>query len=185
MQLLCYKLVDVWNHLLSTIRIFGLNLRGATISQKAFLAKVNANWPHQLEIGAHSMIEARVIFKHDGPYAKGRSISIGKTVFIGTGVEFNIKERITIGDDSLIGAGSRFIDHDHGLGLASPMRLQACPTAAITIEANVWIGANVIVLKGVTIGTGAVIAAGAVVNKAVPANEIWGGVPAKKIGERN
>lgn len=33
-------------------------------------------------------------------------------------------------------------------------------------------------------GNGAVIAAGSVVNKNIAPNEIWGGVPAKKIGER-
>ena len=34
------------------------------------------------------------------------------------------------------------------------------------------------------IGKGAVVAAGAVVNKSVAPYEIWGGVPAKKLGER-
>jgi acetyltransferase-like isoleucine patch superfamily enzyme len=38
---------------------------------------------------------------------------------------------------------------------------------------------------GVWIGDGDVIAAGAVVTKAVAANEIWAGVPAKKIGLRD
>ena len=41
-----------------------------------------------------------------------------------------------------------------------------------------------IVLQGVKIGDGAVVAAGAVVTKDIPANEVWGGVPAKKIKDR-
>ena len=39
-------------------------------------------------------------------------------------------------------------------------------------------------LDGVTIGNGAVIGAGAVVSKDIPDYEIWGGNPAKKVGER-
>ena len=64
------------------------------------------------------------------------------------------------------------------------MNKQQSTEASIVIEDDVWLGVNVAVLKGITIASGAVIAAGAVVAKSVPANEIWGGVPARKIGER-
>jgi len=36
----------------------------------------------------------------------------------------------------------------------------------------------------VTIGRGAIIAAGAVLTTSVGANEIWGGVPARKLRDR-
>ena len=49
------------------------------------------------------------------------------------------------------------------------------------INNGVWVGARVVILPGVTIGEGAVIAAGAVVNKDVPANTLFGGVPARFI----
>lgn len=52
---------------------------------------------------------------------------------------------------------------------------------ACNIANNVVIVANTVILKGVSIEDGAVIAAGAVVNYDIPAYEIWGGVPAKKI----
>lgn len=94
------------------------------------------------------------------------------------------EKKISIGDNTLIASGSQFIDHDHGIDKNQLMRFQYGPEAEINIEEDVWIGANVIVLKGVSIGKGAVIAAGAVVNKSIPSYEIWGGVPAKKIGER-
>ncbi|MEQ3644768.1 MAG: CatB-related O-acetyltransferase [Paracoccus sp. (in: a-proteobacteria)] len=53
-----------------------------------------------------------------------------------------------------------------------------------SIGNDVWIGNRVTIIAGVTIGDGAIIGAGAVVTKDVPAYEIFGGVPAKKIGER-
>lgn len=44
---------------------------------------------------------------------------------------------------------------------------------------------NVVVSPGVHIGDGAIIAAGAVVTRDVPSLEVWGGVPARKIGVRD
>ena len=55
----------------------------------------------------------------------------------------------------------------------------------IEIGHHCWIGTGAIVLQGVKIGDGAVVAAGAVVTKDIPANEVWGGVPAKYIKKRN
>lgn len=56
---------------------------------------------------------------------------------------------------------------------------------AIILEDRVWIGPNAIILHSVHIGEGAVIAAGAVVTKDVEPFTVVGGIPAKKIAERN
>lgn len=53
--------------------------------------------------------------------------------------------------------------------------------APIKIGDVVFIGARSIICKGVTIGDHSMIAAGSVVVKYVPANEVWGGNPAKFI----
>ena len=78
------------------------------------------------------------------------------------------------------------IDHDHGFATrAVPIVRQTTGgEQAITIEDDVWIGVESVILKGVTIGRGAIVAAGSVVTKSVGAYEIWGGIPAKKIGMR-
>ena len=49
---------------------------------------------------------------------------------------------------------------------------------------DVWIGCDVTIISGVNVGNGAIIGAGAVVTKDIPPYEIWGGVPARKLGER-
>tara|TARA_Y100000766_G_C18888879_1_gene597385 strand:+ start:1383 stop:1889 length:507 start_codon:yes stop_codon:yes gene_type:complete len=55
---------------------------------------------------------------------------------------------------------------------------------SIIIEDDVWIGARAIILSGSKIGKGSIIASKAVVNCDIPANEIWGGVPAKFLKKR-
>jgi acetyltransferase-like isoleucine patch superfamily enzyme len=42
-----------------------------------------------------------------------------------------------------------------------------------------------VVLKGIEIGDGAIVAAGAVVTKSILPREIWAGIPARKIGQRD
>lgn len=111
-------------------------------------------------------------------------IAIGNNVFIGDFCEFNISKKIAIGDNSLIASGCKFIDHDHGIVKGQLMKFQNENIQAIAIGNDVWLGCNVVVLKGVTILDGAIVAAGAVVTKSIPSNEIWGGIPAHKIGER-
>ena len=54
----------------------------------------------------------------------------------------------------------------------------------VTIKEGAVLGAAVTVLPGVTIGKNAVIGAGATVTCDVPANEIWAGVPARKLKDK-
>jgi len=164
---------------------YWLKFRGLNSSSFINLKTTFFSWPHKVRIGQNTIVEHNVYFKHDGPYSGGISIDIGKDCFIGNNVEFNIKEFISVGDSTLIGSGCKFIDHDHGLKLGILTKNQPCPTAPIHVDENVWIGANVVILKGVHIGKNSVIGAGAVVNKPVPPNEIWGGVPARKIRNRD
>jgi len=54
----------------------------------------------------------------------------------------------------------------------------------VVIGNDVWLGASVTLLDGVTIGDGAIVAAGSLVNKDIEPYAIYGGVPAKKLGDR-
>ncbi|MCP5004422.1 MAG: acyltransferase [Planctomycetes bacterium] len=55
----------------------------------------------------------------------------------------------------------------------------------ITIGNNVTVGVKAVILPGVEVGDNAIVAAGSIVTKdtKIPSREIWGGIPAKKIGE--
>ena len=160
-------------------------LSGATIGRGTRIPRMWANWPHQVKIGENCVLEPGIRFKFDGPWASGPNIEIGDETFLGTNVEFNVQGKVTIGSKCLVGAGCRFIDHDHGLELETPIGDQSCEIGPIELKEDVWLGANVLILKGVTIGQGAVVGAGAVVRSDVPAKEIWAGVPARKISDRS
>lgn len=168
----------------SKLRILKYSVSGLKVGKNTLLPQVNITWPHQVVIGNNCVLEKQIYFKFDGIWKPGPSIIIGDHVFIGTGCEFNIRKKITVGEDSLIASGCRFIDHDHGTKAGGLMRKQHGAEKEIKVGNNVWLGCNVTLLKGVEIGDGAIVAAGAVVTKSILANEIWGGVPAKKIGDR-
>lgn len=157
---------------------------GAKIGRGTNVPRMFVTWPHQLKIGRNCKLQSDVFFNYDHYWMPGPSIVIGDRVFIGQRCEFNIRQRLEIGNDSLISSGVKIIDHDHGIDPDQLIGGQAQEEKAIIIGSDAWIGANAIILKGVRIGDGAVIGAGAVVTKSVPAGEIWLGVPAKRTGSR-
>lgn len=155
-----------------------------SIGEGTRFSRLYATWPHNTLIGRWCQLEHGVYFHFDGIYTPDRAILLGDHCFVGSGCEFNVSLRVRIGDNCLIAAGTRFIDHDHGLSVDCPMKDQPTISAAIEVGSDVWIGANCIILKGVHIGDGAVIAAGSVVTKSVPARAIVAGVPARLIRMR-
>lgn len=110
----------------------------------------------------------------------GKNLKIGKNVFFNSGVKIQDQGGVTIGDGALLGHNVVLATLDHRL---DPQHRGHLIPAPVHIGKNVWIGANATVCKGVMIGDGAVIAAGAVVTTDVPANTIYGGVPAREIKE--
>lgn len=112
-------------------------------------------------------------------------LELGYAVYVGRNVFLGAYQPLRIGRESLIGAYTYIITGNHRIDdLSKPIRLQGYTGAPIDIGNDVWIGCHVVILPGVTVGDGAVIAAGSVVNKDIPAYEIWGGVPARKLGTR-
>lgn len=87
---------------------------------------------------------------------------------------------ISLGNNVTVATGVRLITHDNSI--SKPLPEFSDLFGRITIEDNCFIGAYSIILCGVTIGKNSIIGAGSLVVKSVPSGEIWGGVPAKKIG---
>lgn len=176
-QVYLYKIVG-------NCKIACYNALGANISYTVRLNKITILWPHQVVIGAYTKVEDNVEIKIDGQYKQGKSVIIGQSVYIGRGVEFNIIDGLHIENNALLASGVKCIDHDHGIDLGKKIGKHPGKSAPIVLKDNCWIGANAIILKGVIVGEGAVVAAGSIVLQSIPSYEIWGGIPAKKIGKR-
>lgn len=112
-------------------------------------------------------------------------IKIGDRVGM-SAVTITAHQRITIGDDTQIGAGTVIVDCDfHDVLSTNPAQRQhnLGETRPVQIGRNVFIGTRCIILKGVTIGDNAVIGAGSIVTKNIPQNEIAAGNPIRIIGQ--
>jgi serine acetyltransferase len=111
---------------------------------------------------------------------KGGKLIIGNRVGI-SNTAFYAAHEIIVEDDAVIGAGCKIYDTDFHSTIAE-YRLNGNTNVKgmpVRIGRRSFIGGHSIILKGVSIGEQAVVAAGSVVTKSVPANEIWGGNPAK------
>lgn len=102
------------------------------------------------------------------------------------GPNCQVGPKVKMGRYVMLGPKVSIVGGDHRFDVPGvPMIFTGRPELRETIiEDDAWIGYGAIVMAGVTVGRGAVVAAGAVVTRDVPAYEIWGGVPAKRISER-
>ncbi|MDE5871796.1 MAG: acyltransferase [Muribaculaceae bacterium] len=114
----------------------------------------------------------------------GINLHIGEGSIIGDKVILDARNGIRIGRNVNFSTGVHIWteQHDH----SDPDFLCLSDNSyRVHIADRAWIGPGVTILHSVTIGEGAVVAAGAVVTKDVAPFSIVGGIPAKKIGERN
>ncbi len=128
----------------------------------------------------------------------GVKMPFNSTIHIGA--NFFKPSNITIGHDTIIGDhcfldGRAPLKIGSHVGIASQVLIYndehdinsldySNSFGPVEIGDYVFIGPRAIILPNIKIGKGAVVAAGAVVTKDIPDFEIWGGIPAKKINDR-
>lgn len=102
---------------------------------------------------------------------KDATIEIGKNVFFNRNVIVACRQRVVIGEETVIGPNVCIYDHDHRFNATGRVKESAenpYKLGDVVIGRNVWIGAGAIILRGTTIGDNAIIAAGAIVKGDVP-----------------
>ncbi len=137
-----------------------------------------------VSIGAFG--EIIVIARSPHSSVAGR-FSVGANTVIGSYANIRAAGgEVRIGDNCLLAqfitiVAANHLDFDEGAS-SGGSRYDEVRTG-VRIGTKVWIGAGACLLPGADVGDGAVIAAGAVVTGKVPGGEIWGGVPACRLGD--
>jgi len=147
----------------------------------AFTAYIPIRWVRYIILQLLGMKINNAILYGTFHIRKPSNITIDQGTVIGHGVTLDGRNGITIGRNVNFSSEVMIwtMQHDYndpGFGADG---------GPVVIHDYAWISARAIVLPSVTIGEGAVVAAGAVVTKDVEPYTIVGGVPAKKIAERN
>ena len=140
---------------------------------------------NNIRIGSNVRIDCYSVITSENPVIFGNNVHIGAgTHIFGTaGVNFgdycNLSSRCSIFTTS--------DDYTEGYltNPTLPRKYKKVHTAPIKLEQHVIIGCGSIVMPGVTIKEGASVGALSFVNQDIPEFEIFAGIPARKIGNRN
>lgn len=161
---------------------------GLTIGEGVFISPDARIHPSvrgsQTIIGEYSEIYDFVCIRAVGGSG---DIKIGAHCYINPSCVLYSGNGIILGDYVLLAPGVMLLPTNHAFSRRDiPIRHQGfLPSKnGIVIEDDVWIGANSVILDGSRIHRGAIIAAGSVVSNEIPAYEIWGGAPARKMRAR-
>ena len=126
---------------------------------------------------AGSKIWRKPIIKH-GKFTKynyivqyPEGLKLGKNFDIGTFTYINAKYGVTISD--LVQIGSHCSIYSHSTIDSKK--------GSIILERNCRIGTHSTIMPSVTIGENSIVAAYSFVNRNIPKNEVWGGIPIRRI----
>jgi acetyltransferase-like isoleucine patch superfamily enzyme len=136
--------------------------------RRAFLSHVLA------ECHYTATIEFGTIFSQTGA-------RIAENAYVGPRCHIGL---VHIGRGALLAAGVHVPSgaRTHGINVDRPIRDQPIQRTLITIGEGAWIGAAAVILADVGLNT--IVGSGAVVTRALPANTMAAGVPARVIKQR-
>ena len=121
------------------------------------------------EIKHGEMTKYNYIVQYPQNLKLGKDFDIGEFTYINSHYGVDIKDKVQIGSHCSIYSHST-IDNKKG---------------PVILEKNCKIGTHSTIMPNVTIGENSIIAAYSFVTKKIPSNELWAGVPAKKIRKNN
>jgi acetyltransferase-like isoleucine patch superfamily enzyme len=112
-------------------------------------------------------------------------VSIGAKTVMGQECTISAFQSVSIGRECIIADRVMLIDFDHGVTeVERPIRLQGIYKRDVDVAHNVWIGYGACILRGASIGENAIVGTSTVVTKAVRANAVVAGSPARVIRMR-
>lgn len=141
------------------------------------------NWLYK---NVYDVTMAKDVVIYFGAEMRGSwNLSLGKGCIVGDRAILDARRGgIEIGENVNISSNVSFYTDSHDYN--DPyFRASSEKVGGIKIGNRAWIGPNSVILHGINIGEGAVVAAGSVVTKDVPPYTVVGGIPARKITDRN
>lgn len=127
-------------------------------------------------------IQAKTVIYYGFEIRDPWNIQIGNSI-IGDKCILDGRMGITIGDNVNISTGAKIWTLQHAVN--DPYFSTEGEGETVVINDRAWIGGDVTILPGCEIGEGCVIATGAVVTKDAEPYSVYGGIPARKINQRN
>lgn len=135
-------------------------------------------------LGSDPIISRNVLFIRPHGLGPGE-IKLGNRIGINYNTEIDYSGGVEIADDVWISQHVMIHTHEHRVHTRALKKNQPTALIPLQIGQDAWIGAYALIMPTVEyIGRGAIVAAGAVATKNVPDWAIFGGVPARQIGER-
>ena len=175
------------------------------IGKKVFFGRnITLRHPHKIRLGSNVIIDDNCVIDAKGEsnsgieigdnvyigrntiiYCKNGDICLGRNVNISSNCEVFSSNKLTIGEDTVIGAYSYLLsggEYDYGDTDRKFSEQSGMETRGeLVVGSNCWLGARVTVLDAAGIGDHCVVGAGAVVTKPIPAESVAVGVPAKVV----
>lgn len=148
-----------------------MTIRGNFVIEEG--AKVGDN----LDTGYNVVIRAGVVLGNDVKIWSNSVVDAGATVGNNVRIHCNcyISQNVVIEDEVYLAPGVNILNDRY------PPRTDPKDWESPILRRGCSIGGGVTIGPGVEIGEGALIGAGAVVIRDVPPNQVWAGVPAKRI----
>lgn len=179
---------------LSKVWCGALRIRGVEIKSNAWILgrpRIKRAKGSRIRLGSHVSLFSSAFANPLGPQAPTFLHTTSQQALIDifdfAGISSSTivaREKIIIGERTLIGADCLIIDNDfHSLDplVRGQADVDIPKSAPVHIGNNVFIGTRCIILKGTHIGDGAVIGAGSVVQGKVPPGTVYAGNPAKPL----
>lgn len=164
--------------ILQDLRIAGRHLVFDLIAGSSFTPR-----PLRYAVYRAMRLDVRTMNIFSGLRITGSDLHIGRDTFVNHDCYFEVgRGRIEIGEHCHVGPQVMILTSSHALNDdGSVERLSTNSTTSV--GDRVWLGARTTLLPGATVESDCVVAAGAVVTGRCESGGIYGGVPAKRIGD--
>lgn len=132
------------------------------------LTEISLNYGGKLKIGKKFKMRDGAKIR----VRKNAKLVLGKNFTMGSNCIITCRDKITIGNNVLLGPNVFIYDHDHKYTRENGVDPKNYKTSPIAIGDNCWIATNTVILRGTKLGKNCIVGAGSVLKGDYPDNSI-------------